>query len=465
MQRKLKTISEIRKRIAEGEKPEDIIKETLNAIKNSSLNNYIYKDESLASRSLEEATKYRNGKLFGVPIAIKDNININSFPTTCGSKILTDFISPYNAEVITKLKREGAVFIGKTNMDEFAMGSSTEYSAFGPAKNPFNPEYVPGGSSGGSASTVGAGDVPAALGSDTGGSIRLPAAFCGVYGLKPTYGSVSRYGLVAFASSLDQIGPIATNVEDIELIYNIISGSDEKDSTSIFPDIEKKNLNIKEIKIGIPNEYFQGIDERIHNRIEEVIKFFENLGAKIKKISLPHTKYSVPTYYIIAPAEASSNLARYDGVRYGIRIKGKDARETILLTRDEGFGEEVKRRIMIGTFVLSSGYYEAYYERALRVRTIIKEEIDNVLKEVDVILIPTAPELPFKLGAKTEDPVKMYLSDVMTVSANLAGNPALAVPCGFIREFPCGFQLIGRPFDEKTLFDITKFYEKERNGV
>ncbi len=462
---KQKKISEIKKRILEGETPENIIKETIEAIKNSTLNNYIYKDDALAFHSLEEAKKHRDGKLFGVPIAIKDNINIKDYPTTCGSKILSNYISPYDATVITKLKQEGAVFIGKTNMDEFAMGSSTEFSAYGPAKNPFDPDYVPGGSSGGSASTVGAGEVPAALGSDTGGSIRLPAAFCGVYGLKPTYGSVSRYGLVAFASSLDQIGPIAANIEDIELIYNIISGMDEKDSTSLSANPGNKHFNIKEIKVGIPEEYFKGIDERIHNRIDEVIKTFGNMGAKIKKISLPHTKYSVPTYYIIAPAEASSNLARYDGVRYGLRIKGKDARETTLLTRDEGFGEEVKRRIMIGTFVLSSGYYEAYYERALKVRTIIKEEFDRAMQDVDVILIPTAPELPFRLGEKIEDPVKMYLSDVMTVSANLAGNPALAVPCGFIQKFPCSFQLIGRPFDEKTLFELTKIYERERDGI
>jgi len=460
------TIAGIKKSIAQGEKPEDIIENIINSIRKSNLNNYIYLDESFTFHSLEQAKKHKDGKLFGVPIAIKDNINIKDYPTTCGSKILKNYISPYDAEVIKRLKKEGAVFIGKTNMDEFAMGSSTEFSAYGPAKNPYNPEYVPGGSSGGSASTVGAGDVPAALGSDTGGSVRLPAAFCGVYGLKPTYGTVSRYGLVAFASSLDQIGPIAGNIQDIETIYNIISGLDERDSTSLSTEnIKRKNPDIKEMKIGIPNEYFKGTDERILKRIDEVIKIFENIGVKIKRISLPHTQYSVPTYYIIAPAEASSNLARYDGVRYGIRIKGKDARKTILLTRDEGFGKEVKRRIMIGTFVLSSGYYEAYYERALKVRTIIKREIDNALKEVDILLTPTTPELPFKIGEKVDDPVRMYMSDVMTVSANLAGNPALAVPCGFIQEFPCSFQLIGRPFDEQTLFYITGLYEKETDGV
>ncbi len=407
------------------------------------------------------------GELFGIPIAIKDNINVKNERMTCASKILENFRSPYNATVIEKLEKEDAIIIGKTNMDEFAMGSSTETSYFGITKNPLDLSRVPGGSSGGSAASVSADFVPLALGSDTGGSIRQPASFCGVYGLKPTYGTVSRYGLVAFASSLDQIGPFTNSIDDMAKILNIISGYDEKDSTSInikVPNFieELKNIDIKNKTIGIPDEFFkEGLDNEIKNIIFEKIEFLEKNGAIIKKISLPHTEYSVSTYYIVASSEASANLARFDGVKYGFREKNiKNLLEEYTKTRSIGFGNEVKRRIMLGTFSLSSGYYDAYYKKAQKVRNLIKQDFVNAFKEVDFIITPTSPSIAFKIGEKISDPLSMYLSDIYTISVNLAGIPAISIPVGKnSNSMPIGMQIIGNYFKEAEILNISKFLE------
>lgn len=403
--------------------------------------------------------------LAGIPVAIKDNILVEGVRCTAGSKILENYIAPYDATVIKKLKREGALILGKTNLDEFAMGSSTENSAFGPTKNPCDISRVPGGSSGGSATAVATDMSVFALGSDTGGSVRQPASFCGIVGLKPTYGAVSRYGLIAFASSLDQIGLMTKSIEDAEIVFEIISGKDELDSTSIKFLNQNLKFNIpdlKFLKIGIPKEYFvEGIDSEVKNLVEKAIKTYEESGAKIEEISLPHTKYALPTYYIIAPSEASANLARYDGVRYGKKIETKSLLEHYLKFRDEGFGDEVKRRIMLGTFSLSSGYYEAYYKRAQKAREKIFEDFENAFKKVDVIFTPTAPTPAFKIGEKAKDPLQMYLSDIFTVSANLATLPAVSIPCGKVGELPVGFQIIGKPFEEIKILEIGKFYESQ----
>ena len=407
-------------------------------------------------------------ELEGIPISIKDNICTKGIPTTCASKILENFIPPYDATVIERLKNAGAIIIGKTNMDEFAFGSSTENSAFGPTKNPYDYLRVPGGSSGGSAASVGADLCFASLGSDTGGSIRQPACFCGVVGMKPTYGRVSRYGLIAFASSLDQIGPITKNVKDNALLLKIISGRDIFDSTSIdikVPDYLKfLEGDLKDMKIGIPKEYFvEGIDKEIKNKIFEILKIMENLGANIEEISLPHTSYGIATYYIIATAEASSNLARFDGVKYGYRSKNyKNLIEMYMKTRGEGFGNEVKRRIILGTYVLSRGYYEAYYLKAQKVRTLIKNDFEEAFKKVDIIITPTTPELPFKLGEKKDDPLKMYLSDIFTVNVNLSGLCALNLPVGFSSSnLPIGIQIIGSYFKEEIILKVAKKIEDE----
>lgn len=406
------------------------------------------------------------GKLFGIPIAIKDNINVEGINTTCASKMLGNYVSSYDATVITKLKQEGAIIVGKTNMDEFAMGSSTEYSAFFKTKNPWNLEYVPGGSSGGSACAVGADMVPLSLGSDTGGSIRQPASFCGVIGLKPTYGRVSRYGLVAFASSLDQIGPFGRYTKDVALLLEVISGFDENDSTSVDIEVPNFSKNLKtttQLKIGIPKEFMAfKVDKDVEESFRNFVKFFEENKAIIKEISIPHIEYAIPVYYIIAPAEASSNLARFDGIRYGYRTKEyNDLFELYAKTRDEGFGQEVKRRIMLGTYVLSSGYYEAYYGKAVSIKNLIKREFYEALKEVDVIISPTSPTPPFKFGEKIQDPVSMYLSDIFTVSVNLAGLPAISIPSGFTASgLPIGVQIIGKAFDEQTLLDMSYTWEQ-----
>ncbi|MDY7031369.1 MAG: Asp-tRNA(Asn)/Glu-tRNA(Gln) amidotransferase subunit GatA [Thermodesulfobacteriota bacterium] len=407
------------------------------------------------------------GRLTGIPLVIKDNMCMKGIKTTCGSKILKEYIPPYDATVIKMLKEEQPVFVGKTNMDEFAMGSSTETSYFGITKNPWDVSRIPGGSSGGSASAVTADECIAALGSDTGGSIRQPAAFCGAVGLKPTYGRVSRFGLVAFASSLDQIGPITKDVRDCAILMNVIAGYDEMDSTSA--DMKVQNYeevmdgNIQGIKAGIPEEYFsEGIDSDVESSVCAAIKKLEKLGVVCKKVSLPHTEYAVAAYYLVAPAEASSNLARYDGVKYGYRApEAAGLMDMYVNTRSEGFGQEVKRRIMLGTYALSAGYYDAYYKKASQVRTLIKCDFDEVFKECDVIITPTVPTPAFEIGEKREDPLKMYLLDIYTIPANLAGIPGISIPCGFSKKgLPIGLQLLGRHFDEATLLKVAHSFEQ-----
>jgi aspartyl-tRNA(Asn)/glutamyl-tRNA(Gln) amidotransferase subunit A len=406
--------------------------------------------------------------LWGVPIAVKDNICVDGLETTCASKILKNFIPPYHATVIEKLLDAGAVVYGQTNMDEFAFGSSCETSCYGPTRNPRDPERVPGGSSGGSAAAVADHTAIIALGSDTGGSIRQPAAFCGVVGIKPTYGRVSRYGLVAFASSLDQIGPLAKDVRDAALVLGVIAGHDPKDSTCAnvpVPDYTASlGKSIRGMKIGKPKEYFTpGWNDEAEKRMNESMQALRSLGAEIVDVSLPHTPYSVNVYYIVAPSEASSNLARFDGVRFGHRAAGANSLlEMFEKSRGEGFGAEAKRRIILGTYSLSSGYYDAYYLKAMKVRTKIKEDFDQAFKKVDAILTPTAPTGAFKLGEKSKDPLEMYLSDIFTISANLAGIPAISVPCGVVAGgLPVGLQFLGRPFDEVGLFKLAYAYEQE----
>ncbi len=412
----------------------------------------------------------KNGKsMSGIPIAIKDNICIKDELTTCCSKILDGFRPPYNATVVDRLKDVGVALIGNTNMDEFAFGSSTENSCYGPTRNPWDTERVVGGSSGGSAAAVAARLVPWALGSDTGGSIRQPAALCGVVGLKPTYGCVSRFGLIAFASSLDQIGPITRDVEDSALLMNIIAGHDANDTTSV--EAEKQDYtkslkkDIKGLRIGIPKEYFtEGINLEVKTAVQEAIELLKKQGAKVEEISLPHTEYAVPTYYIVATAEASSNLARFDGVQYGLRStldKENAMIEMYKETRKQGFGKEAKRRIILGTYALSSGYYDAYYLRALKVRTLIKKDFDEAFKSVDCIVTPTSPTPAFKIGEKSDNPLSMYLSDIYTISANLAGIPAISIPCGFTKgNLPIGLQILAKPFAESTLFNVAYTYEQ-----
>ncbi len=407
--------------------------------------------------------------LAGIPCAIKDNILVKNVKCTAGSRILENYIAPYDATCIKKLKEKGAVILGKTNLDEFAMGSSTENSAFFKTKNPLDLERVPGGSSGGSAAAVAADFCVFALGSDTGGSVRQPASFCGIVGLKPTYGAVSRFGLIAFASSLDQIGPMTKTVEDCQIVFEAIKGKDDMDSTSVeISNFKFQMLNVKTLRIGIPKEYFvEGIDPKVEKVIKKAIKKYEEMGAEIIEISLPHTEYALPTYCIIATSEASANLARYDGIKYGyskmsnVKCQMSNLLDVYFKSRGEGFGPEVKRRIMLGTFSLSSGYYEAYYLRAQKVRQKIFEDFEKAFKIVNVIFTPTSPTIAFKLGEKIEDPLKMYLSDVFTVSANLAGLPAISIPCGKIEGLPVGLQIIGKPFSEKLLFEIAKLYDNK----
>jgi aspartyl-tRNA(Asn)/glutamyl-tRNA(Gln) amidotransferase subunit A len=405
--------------------------------------------------------------LSGVPIATKDNICIKGKKITCASKILQSYSSVYDAAVIKKLKSSGLSLIGTTNMDEFAFGSSTENSCYGPTKNPWDKTRVVGGSSGGSAAAVSARLVPFALGSDTGGSIRQPASFCGVVGLKPTYGRVSRYGLVAFGSSLDQIGPITTNIKDCAYLLNVISGFDQNDSTSAkvadFDFTKSLGQDVASLKIGLPKEYFdQGLSPEIKKALEQAIAFFKKKNIQFKEISLPHTQYSVPTYYIIASSEASSNLQRFDGIRYGYRAKADDLWQIYQKSRSQGFGDETKRRIFLGTYSLSSGYYDAYYLKALKVRRLIKNDFDQVFKEVDAVLTPTTPTAAFKIGEKTEDPLSMYLSDIYTISSNLAGIPAVSLPCGFTKDnLPLGMQLIGKEFDEATLIKLGDAFQQD----
>jgi len=428
------------------------------------------KEEAL-KQSKEIDIKVKNGEklppLAGVAVAVKDIIVTRGTETTCGSKILKGFIPPYNATVINRLKEAGAIIIGKTNMDEFAMGSSTENSAFGPTHNPWDLERVPGGSSGGSTAAVAADETFVALGTDTGGSIRQPASLCGMVGLKPTYGRVSRYGLVAYASSLDQIGPITKDVTDCALLMKVISGHDNMDSTSVnleVPDYLKScQEGIKDLKIGVPKEYFiEGIDPEVKDALDKALKVFEKLGAKIEEASLPHTEYSLPAYYLIATAEASSNLARYDGVQYGYRVEDyEDLSFMYQRTRSKGFGSEVKRRIMLGTYALSSGYYDAYYLKAQKVRTLIKEDFDKAFEKYDILITPTSPTPAFKLKEKVSDPLTMYLSDIYTVPINLAGIPAISLNCGYSKSnLPIGLQIIGKHFSEETILRTAYNFEK-----
>ncbi len=432
------------------------------------------KDAAMAqAEALDEQLKgwRRTLPLMGMPLAIKDNICTEGVLTTCASRILSNFVPPYDATVIAKLRGQGYLLLGKTNLDEFAMGSSTENSSFGPTRNPWNLQHVPGGSSGGSAAAVAADECVAALGSDTGGSIRQPAAFCGVVGLKPTYGRVSRYGLVAFASSLDQIGPITKCVADAAILLGIIAGHDPRDSTSAnvpVPDYLKvlKRRDLRKVRIGVPVEYFaEGLDPEVDRAVKDAIKELKTLGGEIKEIKLPTTDAAIATYYVIATAEASSNLARYDGVKYGLRAKQtKDLLELYTKTRQEGFGPEVKRRIMLGTYALSAGYYDAYYGKAQAVRTLIRRDFEVAFTEVDLIVTPVTPTTAFKLGEKIDDPLQMYLSDIYTISVNLAGVPAIALPCGFSKAgLPIGLQIIGRPFEEEMVIRAAHAYEQATN--
>ena len=461
---------EIRELIYRGEvKPSEVLEDFLKRFSDTEPKVDAYLTP-LYEKALEQAKalddKKPEGRLYGIPVAVKDNILIEGERTTCASKILENFVAPYDATVIERLKKEGALFVGKTNMDEFAMGSSTEYSAFKKTKNPWDLERVPGGSSGGSAVAVAVGSAPLALGSDTGGSIRQPASFCGVIGIKPTYGRVSRYGLVAFASSLDQIGAFARRTEDIALILEVISGKDVRDSTSADIPVpgysEEMAGGIEGLKIGLPKEFFElGIQREIEEVFKRFIESLEKEGATIVELSLPHVRYAIPAYYIIAPSEASSNLARYDGVKYGYRAEGySNLLEMYSKTRDEGFGPEVKRRIMLGTFALSAGYYDAYYLKALKVRRLIYEDFAKAFEKVDLIAGPTTPTLPFKLGEKLQDPVSMYLSDVLTVPVNLAELPAISVPIGWVGGLPVGGHLIGKKWDELSLLKVSYLWEK-----
>jgi len=427
--------------------------------------------EAAMAQAEEADRRIQSGRpvnpLTGIPVGLKDNLCTRGIPTTCSSKILEGFVPPYDATVVGRLKEAGAVVVGKTNMDEFAMGSSTENSAYGLTANPWDRTRIPGGSSGGSAAAIAADLCVAALGSDTGGSIRQPAAMCGVVGMKPTYGRVSRYGLVAFASSLDQIGPLTQDVTDCALMMNAIAGHDRLDSTSAEVQVPDYTAGLTRdpsgLRIGIPREYFtDGMDPEVHHSVREAIHVLERLGAKTHEVFLPNTSYAVATYYILATAEASSNLARYDGVKYGFRSSPtKDLLEMYMKTRQVGFGPEVKRRIMLGTYALSSGYYDAYYRKAQCVRTLIKSDFDEAFKQVDVILSPTAPTAAFRIGEKTQDPLQMYLSDIFTISVNIAGIPALSLPCGFTKTgLPIGLQIMGRPFGEESILRTAYAFEQ-----
>ena len=444
------------------------------------INSYITVWEKAAVEAARKAEKQISegnylGPLHGVPIALKDIFVTKDSRTTCGSKMLRDFVAPYNSTVAERLLASGSVILGKNNMDEFAMGSSNETSYFGPVKNPWDTDRVPGGSSGGSAAATVANLCVASVGTDTGGSIRQPGSLCGVVGMKPTYGRVSRFGMIAFASSLDQAGPIAKTVEDAAIILSSIAGYDSLDSTSVnLPTADYSNAlsaDIKGLRVGIPKEYFvSGMDPEVEKSVREAITQLEALGAEIVEISLPHSRYAVSTYYIIAPSEASSNLARYDGVRYTYRCENAETlRDLFFRSRSEGFGDEVKRRIMLGTYALSTGYYDAYYVKAQKARTLIIRDFEDAWGKVDVIASATSPETAFGIGEKTDDPLKMYLSDVLTIPCNIAGLPGISVPCGFSSEkLPIGLQIMGKPFDEQTVLNVayayeqsTKWYEKE----
>ncbi|MDM7940227.1 MAG: Asp-tRNA(Asn)/Glu-tRNA(Gln) amidotransferase subunit GatA [Methanothrix sp.] len=457
-------LMELKEQLLSGSAEEYLSKLFLK-IERSSLNGFT----SLARESaLQQAREFDKnpgkGRLAGVPIAIKECISTKGIETNCSSNILRGYIPPYDAHVIQQLKAEGAIIMGKTNMDEFAMGSSTETSCFGPTRNPWDHDRVPGGSSGGSAAVVAGGEAPCALGSDTGGSVRCPASFCGIVGLKPTYGLVSRFGLIAYANSLEQIGPLTRTVEDTALLMEVIAGHDERDTTSA--EGKKSYLPIKEgvggLKIGIPREYFgEGVSKEVERAVWDAINTLEGLGATWKEVSLPHTKNALAAYYVIAMSEASSNLARFDGLRYGLRPgEDKDWHTTFSDIRAKGFGPETKRRILLGTYALSAGYYGRYYLKALKVRTLIKEDFLRAFKDVDLLAGPTMPIPAFRIGERINDPLSLYLADVFTVPINLAGVPAISVPCGFAGHLPVGLQLIGRHFDEATILQAAHTFEK-----
>ena len=472
------TVHELAEKLEKGEiTSEQITKSYFDRIKekDKDVKAYVTILEEEAMKKAKEVDVARKsgekvGKYAGIPIGIKDNMCITGTKTTCSSKMLENFVAPYDATVIEKLNDENLVYLGKLNMDEFAMGSSTEHSAFFPTKNPWDLERVPGGSSGGSAAAVAADLAPWTLGSDTGGSIRQPASLCGVVGLKPTYGLVSRYGLVAFASSLDQIGPITKDVTDAAILLNLISGHDEKDSTSM--DFEKKDYtaslinDVKGLRIGIPKEYLgEGINEEVKQAILEVAKKYEEMGAIVEDCSFEVGKYATSVYYIIADAEASSNLGRFDGIRYGYRTEKFDNLKDIYRnSRSEGFGPEVKRRIMVGTYVLSSGYYDAYYKKAQKVRTVISNAYNKLFEKYDLLLTPTSPTTAFKMGEKSNNPLEMYLADICTVPVNIGGLPGMSIPCALdSKGMPIGFQLIGKAFDEETMFRAAYSYEQNTN--
>jgi len=449
---------------------ETLVRECLKQIEdqNVSLNAVL----SVSSTALEEAQQIdvarargdELGPLAGLPILVKDNILVQGWSNMASSQVLEGHHSAYDATVISRLKAAGAILLGRTNMDQFGMGSSTESSHFGPTKNPWDITRIPGGSSGGSAAAVAAGFAPIALGSDTGGSIRQPSSMCGVVGLKPTYGRVSRYGLISLASSLDQIGPMAHSVEEVMRVMQVIEGKDPKDGTSValaetsVPEL--MNPSLKGLTLGIPKEYFlEGMDAEIKRLVMEAVEELERAGAKVKEISMPHVEYALATYYVLMPCEASSNLGRFDGLRYGYHSSGTNLWDTYERSRGEGFGPEVKRRIMLGAYALSAGYYDAYYRKALKVRTLIKKDFDDALKQVDAIVTPTSPSVAWKLGEKFGDPITMYLSDIYTITANLATVPAMSIPCGFSQGLPVGLQIMGRPFDEETLYRIGMAYQ------
>ena len=468
------TIHELRERLRRGEisarEATQALLDRIQAV-DGKLKAYLWlnPDDALAQAdAIDRSGVAKDGKLLGgVPIAIKDLINVEGQPCTCASKILQGHISVYDAFVVRRLRETGAILLGRTNMDEFAMGSSTENSSWGVTRNTWDLERIPGGSSGGSAAAVAADEAFAALGTDTGGSIRQPASLCGVVGMKPTYGRVSRYGLVAFASSLDQIGPFTKDVEDCALMLRVLAGHDASDSTSVpqpVPDYTRSlGKGVKGLRIGLPKEYFiAGMERGVEAAVRTAIKKLEELGAEIVEISLPHTDYAVAVYYLVATAEASANLARFDGVRYGLRVAGEDVTDMYGKTRGAGFGPEVKRRIILGTYALSAGYYDAYYLRAQKVRTLIRQDFEKAFEKCDAVATPTSPEVAFKAGEKTGDPLKMYLSDIFTISVNLAGICGVSLPCGFTSNprLPIGLQILGKQFGEETILRVAHAYEQ-----
>lgn len=443
---------------------EEVVASYLERIEKSDINAFT----CIAEDAIDQAKKVDSlnieGPLAGVPIAIKDNISTKGLSTTCSSAILDGYVPPYDAHVIERLRKAGAVIIGKSNMDEFGMGTSTETSTYGPTLNPWDSERVAGGSSGGSAAAVAAGQVPVSLGSDTGGSVRCPAAFCGAVGLKPTYGAVSRYGLVSYANSLEQIGPLANRVEDVAALMDVIGTYDNRDSTCVKHNAGYTDAlqdDVEGLKIGVPAEYFgEGIDDNVQKLVWDAIGKFEDMGAEYTKVSMPNTPYALAAYYIIAMSEASSNLARFDGTRYGNRSEGENWHMMASKTRQEKFGAEVKRRILLGTYALSAGYHDKYYLKALKVRTLVKQDFERAFEDVDVLMAPTMPTPAFKIGEKMDDPLSLYLSDVNTVPINLAGVPSISVPCGFSEGLPVGLQVIGNYFDEATILKAAHSFEK-----